>query len=220
MFSKTDKRDASPPPAYEAVPTDNQPVTDTAAPDTAPANVDLTAAFANLDVADHAGTKDVNVESTFAHLKLLHAIQDLKDDIGYTDGLFGLYDSKAGVTADAVFDDAKKSGTLPDAKVTDTDKEKLALSRIREKRWSIYVARAVDRYAAWWQSLGGERLREDVMSDPYDDRYAEVVNRGQIMKWTCLPPLGKSRHTYYTGCTLLIRFRRGHGHAHALLEPS
>lgn len=37
------------------------------------------------------------------------------------------------------------------------------MSRFREKRWAAYLARAVDRYEAWWASLGGRPATLDGM---------------------------------------------------------
>ena len=153
-------------------------------------DVDLSAAFSNLRLHSQSGAQDVSVHLCLAHLKFLHTLHALKEDVGYTDGLWGLWDSRAGAEADAVFDEIKKTGMMPDSK--EVDKEMLALSKIREKRWAIYVARAVDRYETWWKSLRGDMLQEEEMSFLAGERYMDFTSRGDQMVWTSLPPLGKS----------------------------
>lgn len=173
----------------------------TAATETIDANatcandVDLSAAFSNLNLDSESGTRDVSVHSCLAHLKFLHALHALKEDVGYTDGLWGLWDSRAGVEAEAVFDEIKQTGMVPESK--EVDKEMLALSKIREKRWAIYVARAVDRYETWWKSLRGDMLQEEEMSLLAGDRYIDFTSRGDLMVWTSLPPLGESSKTRF-----------------------
>ncbi|EHL02280.1 hypothetical protein M7I_1683 [Glarea lozoyensis 74030] len=55
---------------------------------------DLTSSFATLTLSPHPVSLPTP-STCLAHLKLLHAIQALKLDIGYTDGLFGIWDAKA-----------------------------------------------------------------------------------------------------------------------------
>jgi hypothetical protein len=78
-----------PPPAYveseEAVHVvDGKPPTGYDEPRPAAPPVDITAAFANLKVTSLP--RDPDSERCLAHLKLLAAFQNLKEDIGYTDG--------------------------------------------------------------------------------------------------------------------------------------
>lgn len=180
------------PPAYGEATVATEP---TGANATGANDVDLSAAFSNLNLDSESGTRDVSVHSCLAHLKFLHALHALKEDVGYTDGLWGLWDSRAGVEADAVFDEIKKTGMVPESK--EVDKEMLALSKIREKRWAIYVARAVDRYETWWKSLRGDMLQEEEMSLLAGDRYMDFTSRGDLMVWTSLPPLGESSKAHF-----------------------
>ncbi|KAF2267846.1 hypothetical protein CC78DRAFT_511594 [Lojkania enalia] len=60
-----------------------------------------------------------------AHLKLLHAFAKLRHEIGNREGLFGI-----------------DIGAKPDL-----------AERIREKRWTVFVTKAVDRFAIWWETL-------------------------------------------------------------------
>ncbi|KAM0327175.1 hypothetical protein ACHAQA_006307 [Verticillium albo-atrum] len=105
-----------------------------------------------------------------AHLRLLFAFQVLKNEVGYTDGLWEIWDERA----------------KGNAKV---------LAALREKRWALYVARAVDRYAAWWQSFVPDMLLESDLVTPgmvgRTGRYIGFVNDAKPMKWTedMLPPI-------------------------------
>jgi hypothetical protein len=154
-----------PPPAYAAVD-----------PSRDPPPVLLTTGFADLQLP----TKSVEFPTTdqaLAHLKLLNALHILKEDVGYTDGLFGISNSLSGQLA------------------CDTDE---ALAKIREKRWLLYVARAAGRFEDWWLKVlwpkeGGARLRraEMIATNP---EFVDFTKRGQAQNWTTaeLPPLGLS----------------------------
>lgn len=100
-----------------------------------PPTASITAAFDSLQLSN-APPIFPTAETCLAHLKLLYAFRNLKDDVGYTDGLWGIKDPDP-------------AAGVPDARL---------LSRLREKRWAIYLARAVDRYEAWWVSFGGRPL--------------------------------------------------------------
>ena len=72
----------------------------------------------------------------------------------------------------------------------------MVLSRLREKRWALFVARAVDRYEAWWKSRFRLTLTEDDMgaNTSFRERYLDFPTRsGARMNWSAaeLPPLGK-----------------------------
>lgn len=98
----------------------------------------------------------ITVKECVSHLKLLAAIGRLRRDISTSDRLFGINDREA----------CEFSG----------EKKNLATARIREKRWAVYVSRAVDRFTAWWESCV-----------PANEGTAEIP-------WTVdtLPPLGES----------------------------
>ena len=174
---------SAPPPAYRA--TGNNTVVD-AAPDVQDEIVNLTAAFETLSLPP--GPANATADSCLAHLKLLFAIQSMKEDIGYTDGLFGLWDSLAGP-----LDDKTEKPIAEKLK----DKQLHTLSQIREKRWALFVARAVERYEAWWRTFRGEPLREDDMMQEFTTtgyvRFTDPPPASPVMHWNeqMLPPLGK-----------------------------
>lgn len=103
------------------------------------------------------------------HLQFLTALQALRQDIGQLDGFMGLWD------ADATNDKAKTS-------------------EVSEKRWSLYVERAVDRYATWWdvQRSPYPPLTEKMMSETNTARFEAFPKQPQPADfWTpeTLPPL-------------------------------
>ncbi|TDZ16366.1 hypothetical protein Cob_v010708 [Colletotrichum orbiculare MAFF 240422] len=140
--------------------------------------VDLTATFSSLRFETQ---KDPDVDSCLAHLKLLYAIQTLKEEVGYTDGLWDLWDSRAGPLPDS-----EKAASSKESE----DRVKDVLAKIREKRWAVYLARAVDRYETWWKALSPYRLREEDMKRD-DEKYATFADGGADFPWTVdvLPPL-------------------------------
>lgn len=147
-LSSSDK--GSPPPSYTHSP------------------VDITSNFAKLNL-DSKSTKPT-VDQCIAHLKLLEAFHQLREDIATTDGLFGISDKLA----------------------TSLSKPEEALAKVREKRWAVYVARAADRFERWWVTCvpsSQQPLRQsDVASMGGFDR---IISVGTPMRITNLPPLGR-----------------------------
>lgn len=179
----------APPPAYSAT-ENNPPSTTQSATDAVPGTQDeianLTAAFETLSLPP--GPANATADSCLAHLKLLFAIQSMKEDVGYTDGLFGLWDSLAGP-----LDDKTEKPIAEKLK----DKQLHTLSQIREKRWALFVARAVERYEAWWRTFKGKPLREDDMMSEFPTteylRFTDPPPASVVMHWEerMLPPLGE-----------------------------
>lgn len=108
----------------------------------------------------------VAIDESIIHLKFLSAVAKLQYFIKGTDKLFGIHDSEA-----------KNFG--------DPRKQAQAAARIQEKRWAVYVARAVDRFTVWWQtclpSLNTRRI-SSLNSSPE----AKIVWSANM-----IPPLGK-----------------------------
>ncbi|KAK4154673.1 hypothetical protein C8A00DRAFT_14193, partial [Chaetomidium leptoderma] len=168
---------AAPPPTYDAA-------TNGAAPSIGQTDADvvnLTAAFENLEIQNIP--TDPGVDTCLAHLKLLAAIQWMKEDVGFTDGLWGLWDARAG-PIDPLLQrrpekpkEKEKAGLEPSIEQRLQNKNLETLSRIREKRWALFVARAVDRYEAWWKAMvrghGGPPLSERDMDIGHSVRYAD-----------------------------------------------
>lgn len=189
MTGKNDGDRSAPPPAYSANENasfagrfESQPVAD----------VDITAAFSNLELEPNITERKLTVNTCLAHLKLLHACHSLKEEVGYSEGLFGLYDSYA--TDDANDLDLDIIHAQKGGKLEQVDRINLGLSKIREKRWALFVARAVDRYEAWWKTIQGPNsLTEDMMVDPVSDLYSYfpiISENPQGLREDMLPPLG------------------------------
>lgn len=134
---------------------------------------DITAAFSSLKIAPSAKpTPDVCI----AHLKLLEAFHQLREDVAFEDGRFGIKDAFA------------------DAGQSDQERADL-LIKIREKRWQIYVTKASKRFERWWTTCVEVA---DEKSRLLGQRKIPTVFRqgpdvGQRLAWSedCLPPLGK-----------------------------
>ncbi|KAH8682222.1 hypothetical protein BX600DRAFT_37569 [Xylariales sp. PMI_506] len=134
----------------------------------------LNSAFSSLTIPDVVSK--VNEDTCLAHLKLLSAFCSLKEDVGYTDGLWEIYDSRA---SKADLESTQKNADPA-----------LILAKLREKRWALYVARAVDRYEAWWNSFPSDPLKqEDYMNNP--TKYEGFTKSATSTTWTAqmLPPL-------------------------------
>jgi hypothetical protein len=164
------------PPTYTAVDENN-------APTDGPSLEDFSGAFASLKI--NAIPLDFpDNDLAMAHLKVLEAFFVLKQDIGYTDGLFDLWDSRAPGTEESVAGDQGA-----------TQSRLEALSKIREKRWALYVARATDRFETWWEKVltkmePGHMLTQ---ADMWTSYFQDFPGLGGCQRWTpeMLPPLGK-----------------------------
>jgi hypothetical protein len=143
-------KNPSPPPAYDIDP-----------PDT-------TAAFSRLKLED---SDKPTTDQCIAHLKLLEAFHQLREDIATNDGLFGLRD-----------------GFVPQG--LDEQQRAETLLKIREKRWAIYVAKAARRFEKWWQvsvEPGVEMLSQTAMAAEHFDH----DRHPQFFSKETLPPLGE-----------------------------
>ena len=121
-----------------------------------------------------AGIPTVTSDQCVAHLKLLASLADLRDFISANDGLFGISDSEA----------SQFPGSEAEAR-----------ARIREKRWAVYTARAVDRYTKWWFT-GLPMSRPHVrVTDMELYEYETIMDCKTQILWSSdnLPPLGKSK---------------------------
>ena len=153
--------------------------------------IDLTALFSELKLSNDI--EDPGVDTCLAHLKLLHAFQTLKEDVGYTDGLWGLWDTRAECSV-TIEDNGTIEEVSVDPGVTLTEEQKkITLSKIREKRWALFVARAVERYEAWWVSMFKVSLTESEISEWVIFCESDTARDADTFDWSQmpLPPLGK-----------------------------
>lgn len=126
-----------------------------------------------LNLSDSPPVPDA--DTCLAHLRLLSAFEKLKIQVGYQDGLWDIWDDRASSAANAIE----------------------VLVKLREKRWALYVARAVDRYEAWWTSFVPTMLLEkDMIKDESSrpERYEAFVHaQPTLWKEDILPPIGTSQ---------------------------
>lgn len=144
---------ASPPPVYEA--------------NSAVNAFDVTAAFSDLSLQN---SSTPTVDQCIAHLKLLEAFHQLREDVALHDGLFGIKDSFA-------------SGDEP--------QHREFLTQIREKRWEVYVTKAAKRFESWWEKAIEPNAQpfqqSDVMSTTQYLQWGTALSIGQGQ----VPPLGR-----------------------------
>ena len=165
---------AGPPPSQDTPPT--YAATDPLDAPAGPSPEELSAAFSNLTLPD-VTVPFPTADQCLAHLKLLNSFHTLKEDVGYTDGLFGLWDARCEILEGKERDEA--------------------LAKTREKRWALYIARAVERFEVWWLKYlcsleESKRLEGKEMIKTSVD-YTLFMGKGRPRKWTTamLPPLGK-----------------------------
>ena len=173
----TPPSDSPPPPAY--VHNESNP------------NVpDITAAFSNLKLAPSAKpTPDISI----AHLKLLEAFHQLREDIPLVDSRFGIKDA---------FSDRGES----------VEERTELLTKIREKRWQVYVAKAAERFERWWTTCV-EPYPGDTGMIGQSKLLTEAPDIGEKLVWNkdLLPPLGMVvRKNSFYGCANLYK-RCHHG---------
>ncbi|KAJ5389971.1 uncharacterized protein N7496_001039 [Penicillium cataractarum] len=124
------------------------------------------------DVPVSETTQTVSRDQVVAHLKFLAVLGDLRDFVSNSDGLFGLFDSAADKYPDSVNE---------------------ARVRIREKRWAVYTARAVDRYQKWWSACLPMSRSVVRMQDLSSATYETIVNCDTKVLWSVdnMPPIGE-----------------------------
>ena len=100
--------------------------------------LDLSALFSDLDLnpSPHRISKPTPNEC-LVHLKLLTTFHRLRQDIATTDGLFDIHDNIAVSISSAA--ETKHYADL--------------LRKVREKRWVVYVVKAVHRFERYWAVL-------------------------------------------------------------------
>lgn len=130
----------------------------------------------------------VSGDECIAHLKLLEVFSDLREVISHRDGLWGLWDSQA-------------IGTVKTESLSQLAETQLKnLVKIRERRWAIYVSRAVDRFESWffkiwpsnvWPTPSGE-LTATYLVEHQDSMSETPTRASRLSEWKAeyLPPVG------------------------------
>ena len=132
---------------------------------------DITAAFSRLTLDQRQSARPVR-DQCIAHLKLLECFHELRETTATTDGLYGFWDR------------------FVPSHLNERDHATL-LTKIREKRWSIYVAQAAKRFESWWQNCvlprGSTALagKNEESPSSWDHDVALEFSK------STLPPIGK-----------------------------
>lgn len=103
---------------------------------------DVTAGFSNLHIGNSTGDEP-KPQECIAHLKLLECFYRLKQKIATSEGLFGISMDIANQLNEIEKD------VIPE--IEDKSNELQAL--LAEKRWQVYLARAVYRFSVWRNSI-------------------------------------------------------------------
>lgn len=163
----------------------------------------------NLDRPASAETT-VTADECIAHLKFLSAIADLRDKISHDDGLFSVNDSQSE-------EFSRRDGET---------RRTRALALLREKRWEIYVCKAVERFTVWHEECVTGGL-VTVKGVGRGDCLKHVKRKDGIL-WTVdvLPPLGEFVSLFsfpwpsassdtYMSCSVFSRCPHGVARLHA-----
>lgn len=132
-------------------------------------------AIPQLNLTQDAGSplnSTVTPDQCVAHLKLLATFADLRDSVSTEDGLFGLHDVQA--------------------EEYSTGRNHM-LAKIREKRWAVYVSRAVERYLVWWRECVPSSEPRPTLKALQNNHYGSITKCLSRINWTreCMPPLGE-----------------------------
>lgn len=116
----------------------------------------------------------------------------MREDIGNTEDLFGI--------ASPVFS-SEEAAASEKTETQQQDIKALAEVRVREKRWAVYVARAVSRFEKWWEACVPATLKgapsqmlsvRDLTSKKGIDKIGfEGVPIRQLASKEYLPPVGE-----------------------------
>ena len=161
----------SPPPSYRQVEVTEEDLRD------------VTSALQKLTFEPKGSNRELpSSDECIAHLKFLTALAQLRQEISEQDGLFGIEDESA-----ALFP-LPANGSVPKEHV---------LIKIREKRWAVYVTRAVDRFYKWWDicvpryAVGTGHDGHLTMPDMLGGLQVGILKKGRPLSWSedKMPPL-------------------------------
>lgn len=131
------------------------------------------ATIPSLNLNKDAGSprsSTVTPDQCVAHLKLLSAFADLRDSISTQDGLFDLHDAQV---------EGHRDG------------RNHMLAKIREKRWSVYVSRAAERYLVWWRECISSSEGRPTLKTIQNIHYGSITGCLSRIAWSqeYMPPL-------------------------------
>ncbi|KAK9419554.1 putative Alpha-ketoglutarate-dependent sulfonate dioxygenase [Seiridium unicorne] len=139
---------------------------------------ELSFEFSKLRLEDSEHSSFPPAAFMLVHLKLLQAFENLKHTVGNCDGLWDIWDHAN--------DASTESHQMQEQRQRHS-------SKAREKRWAVFVARAVDRYESWWKSFVPDMLTDNDMlaESGQGSKYGAFVSQDEAVIWTpeSLPPL-------------------------------
>lgn len=138
---------------------------------------DYTAGFSNLSISDAPSSEIPSVDETIAHLKTLECFSRLRQSIASTDGLFDIDNT--------IIVDIARTSSLASGDGADE-----LLPRLAEKRWAVYVSRAVDRFHAWL-SVAVPDTPKPTIAELERDGENDMITDPRYVKWA-MPPIGRS----------------------------
>lgn len=115
-------------------------------------------------------------KASVVHLRLLFAFRKLRLEIGSRRDLWGINDDRLDDQLQALSGEERQQGQ----------------AKIREKRWSIYLAKAVHRYEVWWKTMRPKPLTQSETESTESARYATFPQQSIPAQFTeeNLMPLG------------------------------
>ncbi|KAE8146186.1 hypothetical protein BDV25DRAFT_143950 [Aspergillus avenaceus] len=130
-------------------------------------------ALPQLDLSRDPGSsvlETVSQDQCIAHLKFLATLADLRDSVANVHSLFGIGD--------------------PDPAVFKGETDE-ACARVKEKRWAVYTARAVDRYITWWTNCICPSLQRLMLDDLESSSYNSITEDNRPHSWWqgTMPPI-------------------------------
>ncbi|KAK6064686.1 alpha-ketoglutarate-dependent sulfonate dioxygenase [Seiridium cupressi] len=141
---------------------------------------ELSFEFSKLRLEDSEHSSFPPAAFMLVHLKLLQAFENLKHTVGNCDGLWDIWDHAN--------DASTESHQMQ-------EQRQRYSSKAREKRWAVFVARAVDRYESWWKSFVPDMLTDNDMlaESGQGSKYGAFVSQDEAVIWTpeSLPPFDK-----------------------------
>ncbi|KAI9717597.1 MAG: hypothetical protein M1828_007158 [Chrysothrix sp. TS-e1954] len=97
---------------------------------------DVASQMQPLNLSGLNNTSDIPTpDKTIVHLKLLHAVQSLRNQISSKEGLYGLKD-------DCIL-----------SRGLNEEMRAAFNAKVSEKRWAVFVTQALDRFTVWWDML-------------------------------------------------------------------
>ncbi|KAL4951989.1 hypothetical protein BDW69DRAFT_201032 [Aspergillus filifer] len=126
-----------------------------------------------LSLSQNAGPElytTVTHYECIAHLKFLAALSDLRDTVTSQSNLFDIPDPSQAVFGEHINE---------------------AWALVKEKRWAVYTAKAVDRYTAWWNACVPQSRSRPTTETLYTPEYNDITVCDRPLAWTPaeLPPL-------------------------------